>query len=45
MVVLGLVVALVPAMSAFALASETCPTTIPSAGFTDLGGLTTDVVD
>lgn len=45
MVVLGLVVALVPATSAFALTSEACPTSIPSAGFTDLGGLSTDVVD
>jgi hypothetical protein len=45
LVVFGLLVALVPALPAFALVSEACPTTVPSKGFTDLGGQTADTVD
>ena len=45
LVVLGLLAALVPALPALALVSEACPTTVPSRGFTDLGGQTADTVD
>jgi hypothetical protein len=45
LVVLGLLAALVPALPALALVSEACPTTVPSKGFTDLGGQTVDTVD
>jgi hypothetical protein len=37
--------AVVPALPAAALTSEACPSTIPGAGFIDLGGLSVDAVD
>ena len=45
MVVFGLLVGLFPALPALALVSEACPTTVPTKGFTDLGGQTADTVD
>jgi hypothetical protein len=36
---------LYPLTAAVALTSEACPTTIPTSGFTDLGGQSVDVVD
>ena len=45
LVVVGLLMALVPALPALALVSEACPTTVPAKGFTDLGGQTADAVD
>jgi hypothetical protein len=44
-VAVALVVALLPAVPASALTSEACPSTIPSAGFNDLGGLIPDARD
>ena len=35
----------IPATPANAVATDACPATIPSAGFTDLGGFSVDVVD
>ena len=45
--VLAMIVALlaIPATPANAVATAACPATIPSAGFTDLAGLSVDVVD
>ncbi len=45
LVVLGVFAALVPAIPAWALVSEACPSTLPGGGFNDLGGQSTDTVD
>ena len=45
LVVFGVLIGLVPALPALALVSEACPTTVPTKGFTDLGGQTADTVD
>jgi hypothetical protein len=45
LIVFGLLIGLIPALPALALVSEACPTTVPSKGFTDLGGQTVDTVD
>ncbi|HUP17823.1 MAG TPA: S-layer homology domain-containing protein [Acidimicrobiia bacterium] len=44
-VVLVVLAMCIPAVPAMALVSEACPTTVPSKGFTDLGGQTADTVD
>ena len=45
LVVFGLLIGLVPALPALALVSEACPTSVPTKGFTDLGGQSADTVD
>jgi hypothetical protein len=43
--VIAILVSLLPALPALALTSEACPTTVPGAGFNDLGGQIADAVD
>ena len=45
--VFAMVIALLalPATPANAVATAACPATVPSAGFTDIGGLSVDAVD